>query len=206
MKYEISNNILIRYGLTGAFALICYVFVPCYFFNKSILRELNSSSGILLIIGGALICGHLLDNLKAYRFTFGYKKGKNIFINQISTEFKIEFNEALFLLSKASDIEKKDKGDIFNLHIRWMHNLNCIFICYSSSMIWFVIIIYDLINFKIEVWYFLILLSTIIIGIRLNFTANQEQRRINKMYIEFIRENCDKLKLHKKGEKNGKRK
>lgn len=195
MNLPITLTMVVRYILPGTMTLMLFVFLPGIVFSVDFIERVLNISGVILALVLGVLLGYLLDLLKISRLTFGYKKVRAELINSISDAFNIEKGESLALLSKAANMEEKEEGDIFVIHTKWVMSTKCVFVFYLSFIVWVILFVLSLIgliggNFVICLC---ISLISLIIGIRLNYAAILEQKRLTRSYIHYIKSNADVL-------------
>lgn len=209
MKIEYSIESLMRFGISGALFVLLDIIAPMTLLASDILKKLNSAHGIILLGVFCLMCGYLLDCLKIHRFNFGYGKAKDDFLMRIALmdgwerkkqkngKHEVPFNrtkayeKAIGSFTKAVQQEKKQSGDIFSLHTKNVMAQKSTAILFLSIFLWIAVLIFAQGQHIKTV--LLLIAGWIIIGVRMNYMSWQEQKRIDYLYLDYIKRHKDEV-------------
>lgn len=202
MKFEVSLTTIVRYAIPGFVGIACLFVLPFCVFEPSVLEKLNTGSGIIVVGVSAVTLGYLLDILKVYRLTIGYKRGQIELHNELSKRFKIPPAQCKTLLSRVASNEEKNDGSISILHSKWVMAQKCTFIFYLTAIVWvliFVLSLRKIVEVNIVVC-IVIAASCLVVGIRLNHMCRIEQTRIKNAYLDYAVRNQSILFQKTEGE------
>ena len=183
---------LVRYGLTGMVAVILFIVLPYVFLEPDIAIKFATPGGISVLVVGGIIVGFLLDALKVYQLSPGYKKTKQQFFNDIASVVNVQSDEAMAFSSRAVQLEKQNEGgNIFFQHSRWVM-ITTSGTLFSVGGICGCLSVYNFLSSKLIRNCFAVSVAgfiSLVIGARLFQTAKQVRKMVNQDYLFFCKEN-----------------
>ena len=191
---------LIRYGLTGIVAIGAFLLIPMSVLNPDSLRLLGSVGGVTGTVVAGIVLGFLIDALKLYQFSPGYRLARREFAAGIAKALEVPQMpqaDAMVYFSRAVHLERaKAGGAIFFDHARWAMMIMSSVLLAAASITWVSVALWYSATHRHHPALYLAALALGVLAFRLDRTARQQRRRVNMEYLAFCRENRDEL-LHK---------
>lgn len=188
---------IIRHAISGAVTIILFLLFPITIMKPDILGDILNFGGVLGFSALSIVIGFLWDAMKLYRFSFKYSQIKSRFVKEIAIALSVPEHESLAYLAKASQLERQHHGgDIFLLHSKWIMTKICALLFVVAGVLWSSVATYQCAR-NVDDHSVSLYLSSFIfltIGIRLYAMAAQEQRRIDRAWIVFCRDNAEAIK------------
>lgn len=206
---EITLPAFLWYILPGLNFIGVDVFFPLVLLQPSSLAALKSLGGAVGVFAAALVAGFIMDSLKLYRFSLGYKASRQNFFAAIAKELQMssEDAESIFDAIRLAIREKGALGKAVAFdHSRWvMVNLTskCFYFLGTiwlivAALVWTtqleVLVLHRIspMSTGIQVSVCLaIALGSIVIGFRLAGVATHHRDLANRKYLLFLRSNRD---------------
>jgi hypothetical protein len=204
---KLSLDQIVWYTLPGAMFLFVVLFpVSIMYPNK--IAYLFDNVGILGLFFIAIILGFLLDGLRLYRLRPQYMKIRSSFFDELKTALESEQNPYYLLEYLHKLLNETHYNTLRFYHSIWiMLGQVSTSIIFSSLLLWpFFMFNVTFLNgncalFGEEVlkshyvlFCFFSLSLSVTIGFRIMIISIEEQKKCNKMYIEFAKSNKDQIK------------
>jgi hypothetical protein len=192
---KLSLPEFIRYGLTGFNALVWLFLTPILIMKPDIFPILLNTSTIIGITLFALVLGFLLDTLKLYQLSFGYKAKREKFLQEFAKKLKIEDWETSSFFSLTTQMSKQmNKPELEIRQAQWIladHTAKVFFI----GTVVLLILFFFYTNFWNHQRIFLIIAIAcyIFCMIRLFYIRKIERIKSDKNYLIFARDNREKI-------------
>jgi hypothetical protein len=139
---EITLPHFLWYIIPGLNFIAVDLFLPIFLMEPSLLKNIASIGGIVIIFLCALVSGFIMDSLKLYQFTVGYAERKEKGFKKLSDELGLD-RRTTKLIFDAIRIGLADRGPLGKAvafdHSRWVminHTSKCF---YLFAIIWSVI-------------------------------------------------------------------
>jgi hypothetical protein len=209
---EISLPFFLWYILPGLNFIGINIILPILLLNPKAFTEYISISNVLSVVLAALVVGFIVDSLKMYQFTIGYKQTKTSFFSTIAQQLEIKSKEVevIFDVIRGLSREKEALSEaIATEHSRWVminHTSKAFYLfaiewivfsalvltdSYSLSLLGFV----NITDKKIAAILNLLIISfSIAIGFRLSKISKEHLRLSNEKYILFVKNNKSRIK------------
>lgn len=187
---------LLRYGATGIIALILFVVAPWMLYNPSAVTELATPGAVAALSAYGFILGFVLDALKLYQWSPGYKASKRYYFDSIRDLVGGSDVDARSASSLAVRLEKEiNGGEIFFQHSRWVMaaEFGTLF-CFSGSIgvpLGVVLTKYSVI---VGIRFCLVGAALVLLGIRMFKSANRIRTSVNEAYLHFCKANLPLLR------------
>jgi hypothetical protein len=194
---NISISDFVRYILIGFNFLLLVVIFPLMYLQSNLLSLFlsNTSFGIVTLL--CISLGYIIDILKLYQYSPGYKSRLKDFAAQISNELGIPDEEVGSYLSLVSKIwNKQSPYDLERRKSEWVFAFDTAVILIMSIFVWVIVATYHFIFSKEFISILtpaLAILLSIILTIRLYKAGNHEVRRSNKDIFLILKANKAKI-------------
>lgn len=208
MKFEeISLPFFVWYILPGLNFIGINIALPLLIINPTAFSEYASVGSVLGVVVAALVVGFVVDSMKIYQFTFGYKRKKEEFFKSIGEKLEIDPPTARLIFEDIRLLAKnKDTfSDVVELeHARWvMINLTSkAFFLLSAEWAVYVVLVMSLpwdfslfSSIKIANPIYIIATSTFLFiiffagGYRLSIVSKKHLKLSNGRYMLFVTNN-----------------
>jgi hypothetical protein len=187
---EFEIHTLIRYFLSGLIGLVFLIIVPMYVENYGIIK--NDIIGVFGVITLSFAIGYLIDCLKLYSLTRGYKRRKKDFLKKLSDILKVRIEEASVYYSAINQISNKScELNIGKKHAEWILLENIARIFLLSIPYWIYKVISTLSNHQLvdNPIYLIMLFLISLITLRLFKNASQEREKMDRIFLKFAENN-----------------
>ncbi|MDM8543433.1 hypothetical protein QUF90_20355 [Desulfococcaceae bacterium HSG9] len=180
----------IRYGLTGLNTIIILFIVPIAVLRPDIIKEIIKVTGMFGIALLSFGIGFLLDTLKLYQFSPGYKKRKGQFLSEFASTLEIESKDASSFFSMTTKISRDHHNhEIENRQSRWIMADHTSKVILASIIAWVILLLIvktSTIRIIVSVG---IIVFYVFLFFRLHTVASQERAKSNQNYINFAKHN-----------------
>lgn len=190
---DIPLPLLLRYGLTGLVALGLLGVVPLLFLRVLELKDLLSVGSVAAVAVASIATGFVLDALKIYQLTPGYKRKRAAFAQRMAEALCVPREMVMPHFARASFLEREAAGgSIFFMHSRWVMMTVCTTLFFFSGILSLIVAAATswlsaeprlMLRF---VWFGIACLA---LSLRLKRTEGQEQQKVDSAYVEFCRRN-----------------
>jgi hypothetical protein len=189
---DVSLSTALRFGLTGFVALALFAFAPIAIFTPSALKNLSEFGTAVGIITCSFALGFVIDGLKLYQLSVGYKKRRAQFSNSVAKVLQVDSDAGPTYFVKAAQLERElGLGHIDFLHSRWVAFDVCARIILGAGILWgtTAVVLWAERRADVRVLGFLLGVAITCVGsaLRLLHTARQEQVRVAMSYLDFCR-------------------
>ena len=203
-KITIANFI---WYLVPGIALIFYIFFPLMgFFPNASIHFIDAIGPIGLIILGSIL-GFFLDGLRLYRFRSGYSKMKKDFFEKIRRIIPVN-DDPYIIQSLIYDVARSKNHSGLSLHHAiWIMLGHFAILTLLESFFWLILALYfTYLNHSIHSLFGLNLghinliiicvffgLSFFLMGFRLLYISNEDQKTTNNMFSSFAEQHRDEI-------------
>lgn len=197
-------GLLARYFVSGLTAITILYVVPCSMGGGRSLAIVFTGGGAIAGLGLSIVVGYLLDCVKLYRLQFSdivptlYQKSylarKKRFMTRFATALGIpsETDQAMVYHSLLTQLSPREIGfDLRRKHSEWTLMENTVRVFAGLILIWGYEMVYSFVRLDQQSYlkYFVLLVLTILLDVRLSKSADNERRKLDAIYIEVASQN-----------------
>ncbi len=200
---DVTIPAFLWYILPGINA-ICFLFVmPIFIIDSNLIKDRITVSSVLGWLLGGLIIGFLMDSMKLYKITFGYRSMKRRFMSELSraifeqSDASGELGQQVFRAMRLLLGKEQNPFPSWE-HSRWVMINHTSKVAYTATCFWaytFFALWQSKVNL-LGVYQFsqvggrllLGFLATIsfFIGLRLDLESRKVAHDANKLYIQYV--------------------
>lgn len=215
MNLALNINIFLWYIMPGINGLFFVFILPLAVCDFDLFREMSASAPVIGFLIASLVLGFLMDSMKIYQFTLGYKKCKRSFFislaralgNQAPSdepEVLYERGKAVFNGVRVMQTEEEAKFPFWE-HSRWVmvnHTSKMAFLaagvwCYLTFNTWRqpikILGKYLLTSGQTHVLLAAIGISFFVVATRLARESKKIMADSNLSYLEYVKKNAQSL-------------
>src|SRR5271157_4816553 len=126
----------VRFVITGLVATLLYLVMPVAVLDPGALQTITNVGNVIGIVVMALTIGFVLDGLKLYQLSPGYRRRKSVFMKRIASTLAVREDEAPTYFVKVAELERTSgMADVALVHSRWVMNV-CSKLFLFAGILW----------------------------------------------------------------------
>ncbi len=207
---DITLPAFLWYILPGVNAVFLLIVVPVLVLDFDLAQRVLSWSSVMGYLMSALVIGFMMDSMKLYQFTFGYKQEKRAFFVKLAhavdgdlmgptenDEEAYHRGKLVFALLRLSTKVEKNTFPSWE-HSRWVMVNHTSKVAFAAALVWGCLL-FKLHSHEIQILakyplthaegLFVLIFFTVgfvLVGLRLAQQSRSVMRDANSTYVEFV--------------------